>query len=371
LNPINTSVNQVDRVWADTDLDLVPDCDLANFAANGECGAINNANFGRPNVTTRWSEDVLQGFYVRPGNWDYAIDVQHQLGGNVSINAGYNRTWANNFRVTDNVEVEPTDFDPFCITAPTHSDLPNGGGYQVCGLYDVTPAKFGRVNNVVRPASDFGKQQRVSNFFNINVDTRFASGLLVRGGIDSGITMTDQCFVVDSPQGTTGTGIALAATSPGRLNCRISPPLMGTTQIKLQGSYPLPREFSVALIYQNVPSVPYEAVYRATNREIFPSLGRNLAACGPRTLETCTATVNVPLVVPGTFFEDRRSQMDFRLTKNIQVTSGMKLQANLDVYNIFNSGALLTTNVNFGPAWRNPTEILDGRLFQVSGQLTW
>ena len=45
--------------------------------------------------------------------------------------------------------VTPADFSPFCITAPTDSRLPGGGGYQVCGLYDVSPAKFGQVNSVI------------------------------------------------------------------------------------------------------------------------------------------------------------------------------------------------------------------------------
>jgi len=121
----------------------------------------------------------------------------------------------------------------------------------------------------------------------------------------------------------------------------------------------------------NVPTVPYEAIYRATNREIAPSLGRNLAACGARTIDTCTATVNVPLFNPGQSYEARRTQLDLRVTKNFKTTEKQRLQANLDVYNVGNSGALLTSNGNFGAAWRNPTVIVDGRLFQVSGQLTF
>src|SRR5207249_10212028 len=42
------------------------------------------------------------------------------------------------------------------------------------------------------------------------------------------------------------------------------------------------------------------------------SLGRNLSACGSRTIDTCTATVSVPVVEPQTLFEDRRSQVDVR-----------------------------------------------------------
>ena len=55
--------------------------------------------------------------------------------------------------------VTPADYDPFCITAPVDSRLPNGGGYQVCGLYDIKPEKFGQVNNVVTQASLWRPQQ--------------------------------------------------------------------------------------------------------------------------------------------------------------------------------------------------------------------
>ena len=45
-NPIVASVNQVNRSWADANGNFVPDCNLANRAANGECGPLANQNFG-------------------------------------------------------------------------------------------------------------------------------------------------------------------------------------------------------------------------------------------------------------------------------------------------------------------------------------
>ena len=66
-----------------------------------------------------------------------------------SITGGYYRNWFGNFLVTDNTLVTPADYDPYCVTAPTDSRLPNGGGYQVCGLYDIKPGKFGQVSSVV------------------------------------------------------------------------------------------------------------------------------------------------------------------------------------------------------------------------------
>ena len=164
-NPINTSINTVNRTWNDSFFgpgdprtgNYIPDCDLANRALNGECGALANQNFGGLNVTTRYADDALRGFGARGYNWDFTTEVQHQLSPRVSLTGGYYRNWFGSFLVTDNILVTPADFSPFCITAPNDARLPGGGGYQVCDLYDVSPAKFGQVNSVVTQSDNFGK----------------------------------------------------------------------------------------------------------------------------------------------------------------------------------------------------------------------
>ena len=49
-NPVTRSVLSAARTWTDANGNYMPDCDLANLSANGECGAINNTNFGRVNA---------------------------------------------------------------------------------------------------------------------------------------------------------------------------------------------------------------------------------------------------------------------------------------------------------------------------------
>ena len=52
--------------------------------------------------------------------------------------------------VTDNVALTGVaDFNSYCITAPTDARLGSVSGQQLCGLYDVVPAKFGKVQNLV------------------------------------------------------------------------------------------------------------------------------------------------------------------------------------------------------------------------------
>ena len=88
--------------------------------------------------------EVLTGLGARSFNWQESVQLQHQLRPNIALNVGYFHTSWGAIQKTENTAVTPADFDPFCVTAPRDARLPGGGGYQVCGLYDVTPAKFGQ-----------------------------------------------------------------------------------------------------------------------------------------------------------------------------------------------------------------------------------
>src|SRR5207237_546035 len=130
-----------------------------NVGANGECQALNNPLFGQPFRNTFYDASVLQGWGNRAYSWQGALSIQHELRPGVSINAGYFRTQYGNFTVTQNQAVSPTDFTPYCVNAPSDARLPSGGGSQICGLYDVVPARFGQVRNVITQSSAFGTQQ--------------------------------------------------------------------------------------------------------------------------------------------------------------------------------------------------------------------
>ena len=370
VNPLTTSVNSVNRSWNDVNRNFVPDCDLRNNAANGECGTISNLNFGQFNPSAiQYDDDLLRGFGVRDYFWDFTAEVQHQLGPRVSVTGGYYRNWTDHFGadglqslgsgVMDNLAQTPADFDPYCVTAPVDSRLPGGGGYQVCGLYDVNPAKFGQGQVLVRRPEHYGDgKSRVSDFFTGSFSTRFGGGVEFGGSVDTGRTVEDRCFVVDSPQ--------------ELLNCRTVTPFGGQTQYKLYGSLPLKGGLLVSGVFQNVSGVTYEANFAVPNSVIAPSLGRNLSACGTQTV--CTATVMVPLILPRAYFEPRRTLLDLRVSKIFSLGSQMRLRANLDVYNVTNEASAVTLNNTYGATWRRPTGspgMTAGRLVQFGGQLNF
>ena len=371
-DPIVTSVNSANRTWSDVNEDFVPDCDLTNFSANGECGPIDNVNFGQsnPNAVT-YDEGLTQGFGNRDYFWDLTTEVQHEFNSQVSMTAGYYRNWSNHFStridgirfdsgVADNLALTPDDFDPYCITAPLHPDLPGGGGYEVCGLYDVTPEKFGIGDIVNKRASDFDNgKRRSSDFVTFSLNSRFDQGAQLGASLDVGRTVDDLCYVVDSPQ--------------QLLNCRVEKPFAHQTQYKMHWSYPFPGDVIVSGVYTNTSGTPYTAGLRVSNDAIAPSLGRNLAACGTRT--SCSATVIVPLIAPGTQNEPRVNSIDLRFSKLFNFASGIVVRANLDLYNALNGSNVLEINSTFGPSWRNGSGRAGGiqvsRILQFGGSLTF
>src|SRR5207247_2130564 len=147
--------------------------------------------------------------------------------------------------VTDNLSQTPADFSPLCITAPRDSRLPDGGGYQVCGLYDVSPAKYGVGDLLIARASNFGKgQSRTADFFTASLRTRVGVKLDLGGSVDTGRTVEDHCFVVDSPQ--------------QLLNCHIVTPFSAQNRIKMYGTYFLPHGFIASGVAELLPGIGYE-----------------------------------------------------------------------------------------------------------------
>ncbi len=354
-DPVITSVNQVNRAWTDANRNFVPDCDLRNPLANGECQQISNLNFGKTNVTTRYDPETLNGWGHRGFGWQTSATIEHELRPGVAVSGGYFRTWYGNFTVTDNLEWTPADFDHYCITTPSDSRLP-GSGNQICGLYDITPAKFGRVNNLVTFASTFGTQTEIYNGIDLNFNARLPRGAQVGGGVNIGNSMntsanigtttsaTSNCFVVDSPQ---------------QLRfCDVRPPYQ--VRFKIAGFYSLPWNIQASANFQALPGAPIGATYPVPTAQIAPSLGRNLAG-GAR-------TASVELIAPFSQFEGRVNQLDVRLARLFRM-GRVRMQAMFDIYNMLNASSILSMNTTYGPRWQEPTEILSARLFKFGAQL--
>jgi hypothetical protein len=370
LAPSLASTLFATRAWNDLNGDFVPDCNLSNPLANGECATLSDLGLGSLRAATAYAGDVATGWFNRLYSWQSDVTVQHELLPRVAVMAGYYRTWYGNVTVTDNTAVRPSDFDRYCITAPADARLPGGGGYQVCDLYDINPAKFGQVSRVVKQSSEFGSASLVTNGFDLAMRAQFGRGGLIQGGIASDRSVSDYCLeglgatpMAPQPAGGT-TGIPSTDPSGGRVQpasqCRTVLPLSKDLQLKLSGVYPLPWGLEMSGVFQNLPGFSNLATYNAPNAAIAPSLGRSLAGNA--------ATAAVGLIEPYTMFEDRVTQLDLRFTKLLQLNRA-RVRAHVDLYNAFNARTILSTNTTVGPAWLRPTNILGGRLVRLGGQV--
>ena len=215
-------------------------------------------------------------------------------------------------------------------------------------------------NNVISQVSHFGTQEEVYDGFDVGASARLPRGVQFSGGISMGRTRTDVCDLT-SDLSLSYAGSASGVTAP-RLTefCDVRPPML--PNVKFLGVYPLPfwgLQFSATL--QSTPGPEITASYSASNAQIAPTLGRNLAAGS-------NGTVLVDLIPKGTLYGSRINQVDLRWTKVFRL-GNMRLQGMFDLYNAFNASPYLAVQNRYGSAWQNPTQTMIGRLAKFGAQI--
>jgi hypothetical protein len=338
MAPLSRMVTSTSRSWNDANRNFVPECNLLNPLANGECGAMADPLFGSNRPATAYDPDIVSGWNKREYNWQFNAGIQHELVRGVSVDVGYFRTTFANPFVTKNRALTAADFDQFSLTAPSDSRLPGGGGYTVTGLYNVKPNKFGVVDNYITFASTYGKQINNWNGVDAAVNVRQFHGLTLSGGVNTGRRTTDNCEVVKAAP-------ELLGSTPASW-CHVRQQLQ--TQLKVLSTYTVPRvDVQVTATVQSSPGAQILANYTATNAVVAPSLGRPLSGGA--------ANVTVNIVEPGTMYGTRSNQVQLRLTKILRL-GGTRTTASVDIYNVLNSNTVLTQNNSYG-SWLAPQSI--------------
>jgi len=211
--------------------------------------------------------------------------------------------------------------------------------------------------------SNYGKQTEIYDGVDLSVNARLQK-LTVTGGWNIGTAVQtgttaggtagsrqNNCFVVDSPQ--------------QLFNCDIKVPFQN--RVKFAASYLLPYDVQLAGVFQTNPGATYNANVTYTNAQVQPSLGRPLAGGA--------ATVTVNVVTPFSQYGDRVNQFDLRAGKIFRIGSN-RAQANIDLYNVLNFNSVVNYNSTYGTfgtatagtIFRQPTQVLDGRLVKFSFQ---
>jgi hypothetical protein len=371
-NPSELVSTITGRAWTDTNGNYWPDCNLLDGRPQGPatgsidtCGVWADPNFGRERPGTTLADSILGGWGARPYDWQMGVSVQQEVMPRISVEVGYYRRWWPIFGahdVTDNVLTSASDYTQFSVVAPNDPKLPNGGGYSIPNIYNITPAAALRgAENVQSAATDFGNYKRYWDGFDITAQARLRNGLTLQGGTSSGRLVEDICEArTQIPELSAGAGGVLA--SPTNPYCRQSEPLL--TTFKGLFSYLIPRvDVQVAGTFSSRPGVSLTANQVYSSAQIanpaFSTLGRPLAQ---------VATVTVYLVEPQTEFGDRIDQLDLRVGKILRFGRA-RTSLNVDIVNALNSNDNLLYSPTFSATWPTPTSVITARLFRLSAQV--
>jgi hypothetical protein len=380
MNPLIRTATNSTRGWVDADRDFVPDCDLLNREANGECARLDNQNLGRPVFTRSFDPDFVGGWGSRPYNWSMGVAVQHELVPRVSVTAAFNRNWWGNWYVVDNRATAATDYTPYSINAPSDPRLPNGGGYRIDGLYNLVPTKVGQVDELAQSYKNFGDQVENWQGIDVSVVARLQNGLTVQAGTSTGRRLADGCGVrANLPElGSNDTGLATNSSVTANVNalgggafalsvrnpyCRIAEPYR--TDFRGLASYVIPKaDVQLSATWASVPGDSLRADYIVTNAWIASGpqpLGRNLSGAG---------TVSVNLIPPATMWGARQNNIDMRIAKLLRFGT-TRTQVGVDIFNLLNADTVTLYNFGFVPggSWLRPIAVTPARYARINLQV--
>ena len=369
------------RGWQDNG-NFIVDCDLRNPAAQNNlatggdsCGSLtgDNANFGNanPNLTVV-NPAILEGWGVRPSDWQLGVSVQQELVPRLSIDASYNRRWFQNFFVDDNQLVGPSDYTAWTYTAPQHPNLPGGGGYPVT-VYSRLAAIGAQTYRTFE--TDFGPARtQYWHGANVSLNARLANGLTFQGGTSTGRGVRDNCETARNlPETLYGSGTGASPLVQAK-SCHVTEPVM--TSFRGLAAYTLPRvDVLVSAQIRNLNpnniggvgggsatnGASLSANVQLPNSVVQQLLGGRLPAGA---LPNGTTTVN--LLTTGELYPDERlTQVDMRFAKIVRFGS-KRADIGVDLYNLFNTNDTTTFDANFayatsGATWLQPTAIVPPR----------
>jgi len=451
-NPARRSVQTLNRGWQDTNGNRRVDCRIFDFNAHTDlgdtCNAVtgNNANrYGRdpyaldaaglnaslfttlncgaenPNPTlveycNRSGDDLVHGWGARTYTWLMGLGVQHELLPRLSAEVTYNMRYYGNQPQTDvlgrgcdrfeiagamperecqegYLNFTSNQYDFYKVVAPRDIHFPEGGGYVIRGLNN--QHNMGALpDNGTAIAFDNDRSYRWDGI-DTNFVMRARGGLRISGGTSTGSARTDRCFsTLDGPD------------SKGRVGNEYKGSCLPTrpfqTNMRANASYTIPWiDVLVSPVFQYPPGPEPTANLTYNSNEVIwedyaaarataPCVINNVATVGCFYGTTATNTTSVSLMDVGELYGEGIRLFDLKLGKNIRFGK-TRLNLGLDVYNLFNSDAIISYNNTYtayraadgswiqgdNPAtpavevqnWGQPTGLIAPRFFRLQFQI--
>ncbi|MBI4471630.1 MAG: hypothetical protein HY646_03115, partial [Acidobacteria bacterium] len=324
--PTGSASRTVD--WTDRNGDLIPQFD--------EMGAGNAFTFGSNN---RYAQGIK-----RPINDEYSAGVQQELRGGLVVSATYTHrdTWRG--ISTKNLSLPGTvNYIPLSFTIPSNdSRIHKSAAGQTITIWNLKPEfRAAPADNLSYNSShkdsyyngvDFAANKRMSNRWMLMMGLSLNYGRL-RPGVDFDDDPNNQRFV----GGNTG-----------------PPPVA----FKMSGVYVLPYDISVSgnFLHETGDS---EGQTFVITRAMVPTL--------------TNTQLTIPLIqsnIGVTRKPDVRIT-DISFAKDLQIRESVRFSPKLEIFNLFNSNAVLSRTTQIGPAYGRVSNIVRGRLMRAGFNLNF
>ncbi len=359
-----------------------------------------------------YGASLLDGWNKRRSEWQLGIGIQHELLPRFSAEVTYNRRSYSNLTVTDqlgigcdrfngvtdlrtcqegNLNFTNPSFGFFTAVAPSHPDLPGGGGYVIRGLSNVNPGLPASPGSAVTILEDLSY---ISNF----VDTNFVwrgterfglRGLRINGGTTTGRAVRDLCY---SPTGSTNTEGPDVRQHDGTTPA-CNPSTRWETNLRGTAAYTIPKiDVLVSTVFQKRMGPERAANHAFTKDQVNwepSSAARAAVPCPagatagqvgcftPQGVNITSTSYTVNMLNPGELYGPGYTIFDLKLGKNIRFAN-RRLNVGVDIYNLFNNDTVITYQDNFdtvdNPAtpfveqWGQATTLLSPRFVRLSIQ---
>jgi len=395
-NPANVQFVQQSATWTDLNQDDIAQGELGCVFLTPGC-EINFANVPRNFGTISLSN--IDPNIKRPHVLAYNLGVTHELFRGLAVTAEWFHGASKNILERNNT------LRPGRLTGPASVDNPNYKAITVFSPIDGTPLTvYDPISASVQQAvanvdTNDPNLKQWYNGFEFNFNARLRRGITFFGGSSTDRGISNTC--------------SAAVTNPNiLLFCDgAKNGIPWRTQFKLAGTYPLPWwGFVVSGSFQALPgyilshtgnggagaagillplnqggfatntnpslNAPNGAgtVYTVTPNTVYTTCPGNSAAAGcvvgARVIPNMTqATIDIPVIAPGTELTPRLNQVDFSVTKRISLER-FRFEPRVDLFNAFNSSdyfAVRSMVYSTVPnsAYKQPSGILQGRILRL------
>jgi hypothetical protein len=445
-NPARRSTNNLTRAWDDKNGNRLVECNFGDpnphtHPSGDVCGTMLQATgpnaglptaafaqFGRPPNSTQLAnpdsfcgrtehssllhqryceasgQNLMSGSGVRRSEWQFGLGIQREILPRLSAEVTYNWRKYQNLTDQDTVSLgcdyflgaDPeqcfdnllnyvgVNHDFFSVRAPVDPRLPDGGGYLIKGVSNQ------KVQGNLGGQGGVTTIQKALEYSWGGVDTNFVyrgrGGFRISGGTSTGRSQRNTCRTDgDNPNVKGREGNEYGG------GCMINNPYQ--TNVRGNASYTVPWvDVLLGVVFQSRPGVPRNANWQAPSTLAIwePSSAHRTGTQFFTGGNNPAATTQVNLLDIGDLYGERVNIVDLTFRKNIRFV-GKRASFGVDVYNLFNSDAIIAYNDNFtatfvngqwqadNPAtpavevnnWGNPSQILNPRFARLSMTFTW